>query len=340
VVRTYDATFDAPGLPAGQYVVKLVVKDEYGNLSAEAVKQLVVRDTGAPTAVLEVAERGAANAPIRLSGARSSDVGGQIREYRWTVADRPTVATREATFDAPGLPSGSYAASLVVVDDSGNESAPAATRFVVSDPTRPIALVAAPATVPAGTSFTLDGSRSTDVGGEIREYRWTVAGRPQAVTRTPTFTAPGVARMDIEVVTLVVVDDSGNESLPSSTVVEFVPPMGFKLATFSGVTLFAPAAAKKGQIFAEDRMLLAGWIVSPKRVPVEVTFQRSWRLGRTVLQVPANTVQRLTLRLQPSQARKLRVGDTYKVRLHTKVGFKRTTEVVPFVVEPGSMPAP
>lgn len=71
------------------------------------------------------------------------------------------------------LPPGRHRFQLVVVDDAGNESEPAAVEIVVIDDKKPTAVIDAPASVPFGSSFSLSGARSFDLPpGKIKSYRW------------------------------------------------------------------------------------------------------------------------------------------------------------------------
>lgn len=75
------------------------------------------------------------------------------------------------------LPVGTHTFELTVVDDSGNESLPARVRVVVRDTQRPTAVIRAPESVEFGRSFSLDGSRSSDVPpGTVVTYNWTLMG--------------------------------------------------------------------------------------------------------------------------------------------------------------------
>lgn len=75
------------------------------------------------------------------------------------------------------LPPGRHKFRLVVVDDSGNESAPDEVEVVVLDQERPTAVLKAPSQVNSNTSFDLDGKSSVDVGGgRIVSYTWTYLG--------------------------------------------------------------------------------------------------------------------------------------------------------------------
>lgn len=71
---------------------------------------------------------------------------------------------------------GRYTFQLVVVDDSGNESLPDSVDIIIRDTQRPTAVIEAPQSVPFGENFRLDGRRSSDIGGEIVTYRWTLVG--------------------------------------------------------------------------------------------------------------------------------------------------------------------
>ena len=90
--------------------------------------------------------------------------------------------TVDVTAASP-LPIGKHRFSLVVVDDSGNESAPFLLDIVVRDGDRPTAVLemvdrnnnVIPPIVNAGQSFILSGKGSKDLPpGKIKEYRFTL----------------------------------------------------------------------------------------------------------------------------------------------------------------------
>lgn len=77
------------------------------------------------------------------------------------------------------LPLGRHTFRLVVVDDSGNVSAPDEVVVIVADQENPTAVLSAPRSVPFGRSFELDGSRSFDAGGgRVTTWVWTYLGQP------------------------------------------------------------------------------------------------------------------------------------------------------------------
>lgn len=72
---------------------------------------------------------------------------------------------------------GRHRFQLVVVDDSGNESAPDGVEVRVFDDQRPTAVLRAPERVGFGQSFPMTGEESVDVGGgRIVRYIFTYLG--------------------------------------------------------------------------------------------------------------------------------------------------------------------
>lgn len=91
-----DVTPNSP-LPLGANRFRLTVVDDSGNESEPVFLEVIVRDTGRPTAVLDMVDGNgrriepivAVGAAFILSGARSSDTGGgKVVEYRFTLVDR------------------------------------------------------------------------------------------------------------------------------------------------------------------------------------------------------------------------------------------------------------
>jgi hypothetical protein len=81
-------------LSVGQHRFSLTVEDDSGNVSQSALVTVIVTDTAAPTAVLDLRDeqgRAVANGRIEfgsgfiLSGKRSVDIGGTISKYIWEV---------------------------------------------------------------------------------------------------------------------------------------------------------------------------------------------------------------------------------------------------------------
>jgi hypothetical protein len=88
-----DVTPAAP-LAIGPHRFQLIVVDDSGNLSTAATLDVIVKDTTAPTAVLDVVNAAGQRIdptvpfgqPFLLSGVRSSDAGGgKVVEYRFML---------------------------------------------------------------------------------------------------------------------------------------------------------------------------------------------------------------------------------------------------------------
>ncbi|PWB63199.1 MAG: hypothetical protein C3F16_05490 [Betaproteobacteria bacterium] len=220
---------------AGMWVVQLVVTDSSGNASTPASLSFAILppDTTAPTAVLDGPTTAAPGAAVTLSGARSTDVGGTVASYRWTAVTRPAGAAAFASPVTTTSPSfsftpdvvGNWLVELVVTDNSGNVSRPTGILIAVISPdtTPPTAVLDGPATATAGIAIALSGARSSDVGGTIVSYQWSVTTRPPraralaspVTTTLPSFKFTPDAR-GTWVVQLVVTDSSGNVSAPFS----------------------------------------------------------------------------------------------------------------------------
>ena len=91
------------------------------------------------------------------------------------ATDTPTI---EVTVSAnQPLPLGRHRFRLIVVDDSGNKSAPDDVEVIVADQSAPTAVLNIPKVVNFGATFNLDGTKSFDAGGgKVVQYVWTYLG--------------------------------------------------------------------------------------------------------------------------------------------------------------------
>ncbi len=235
------------GLDLGDYTFGLRVVDESGNESAVAQTTVTLVDTRAPTAVLDVLDGSGAIVGDRrigfgdafsVDGSRSSDIGGQVVEYRWVLSDGRSVTTddpRLAVTDFMRFALGPHTFALTVVDSSGNESAVVETTVVVVDtqaPTAVLEVLDATGAVDAdqrfgpGDVFSLSGSRSTDGEGSIAQYRWVLPDGQAVTTDSPTLAVTELTDAGFAVgehtFGLRVVDESGNESSLAEVVVTIV----------------------------------------------------------------------------------------------------------------------
>jgi PKD repeat protein len=120
----------------GTYVATLRVTDSLGTLSASTALQIVVNPNRAPSAILQTTpSTGFAPLSVSFSGAQSSDPDGDsIVRYTFNFGDgAPVVAQPTPTISHVYAASGTYAATLTVMDARGNQSAPVTRQIVVTN---------------------------------------------------------------------------------------------------------------------------------------------------------------------------------------------------------------
>lgn len=90
-VPTVEVTIDETNtLPVGAHMFKLVVTDDSGNVSEAAHVSIFVKDTAAPTAVIDGPREVGFGKTFELSGMRSSDPApGRIASFTWTLVEDP-----------------------------------------------------------------------------------------------------------------------------------------------------------------------------------------------------------------------------------------------------------
>jgi len=204
----------------------------------------------------------ASGSTVTLDGTGSTDVGGSVASYAWTQTSGPAVTLSSATasqptFTADTLVAGGAAVtrvfSLVVTDNLGLAS----TANTVTITVQPPANVAPTAnagpdqlSVASGSTVTLDGTGSTDVGGSVTRYAWTQTSGPtvtlSSVTAAqPTFTADTLLAGDAAVTrvfSLVVTDNLGLASVANTVTitVQSGPTVAITglPTTYSGVVSF------------------------------------------------------------------------------------------------------
>ena len=202
----------------GTFTVTLVVTDDDGGVGQDAL--LVTVRNVTPTAVITGSPHSASeNETILFDGSFSTDPGNDIVSYEWDwdytgtfVADA-TGAT--ATHAWPV--SGTYTVALRVSDDDGAWDI--VTGLVYIGNTPPTAKGGGPYSGSEGVALTVDGSASTDPGGDIVSYEWdwdytgTFVADAMGITATHTWGDNGTYT-----VALRVTDDNGAWSVDLVTV--------------------------------------------------------------------------------------------------------------------------
>ena len=170
-----------------------------GNLPAGTLTKLdsvIDIDTGAkkkPDPAIDVIQplalQGGADAETLDAAERRIPAYFQHRDRAVTASDYRVLAR-----EAPGVQVARvevlprfkpHVFQLVVVDDSGNNSDTASVTIIVQDTERPTAVVdfideagnrnpAPEVVVPFGKGFRLSGERSSDIGGAVKVWNWTL----------------------------------------------------------------------------------------------------------------------------------------------------------------------
>jgi PKD repeat protein len=189
----------------------------YGSLGQFSISGTVV-PTGnrVPLAVASNSAplTGAAPVSVNFSSAGSSDPDGTIAAYRWTFGDgtTSTAANPSHSYSAAG----SYAATLVVTDNAGAESAPASVTVVVTEGNQaPVAVASSssPLSGSAPLAVTFSSAGSYDPDGALASYWWDFGDGTTSSEANPahTYVAPGTFAAR-----LVVTDNMGVASAPAS----------------------------------------------------------------------------------------------------------------------------
>jgi hypothetical protein len=203
---------------------------------------------GGASNVPPVANAGAAQvvnvgATVTLNGTASSDSDGSIVTYDWAQTAGPSVTLNAAASSRPNFlaPQSTATATLtfrlIVTDNAGAASGASTVSITINGNAVPVANAGPPQTVPPGSIVTLSGIASSDDGG-VASYAWSqTAGASvtliNAASSTPSFTAPAGSSASTLIFQLVVTDNTGTPSAPSTVTITVNP--GF---TISGKVRF------------------------------------------------------------------------------------------------------
>jgi hypothetical protein len=164
---------------------------------------------------------------VQLDGSKSSDVDGDTLTFKWSFTSLP--AGSLASLSDPSLVNptfvpdkpGTYIVQLVVNDGQLN-SAPA-TVTIGTQNSAPVANAGPDQTVHVGDTVTLDGSKSSDVDGDLLTFKWSfttlpagsgaVLSSPSAVKPTFVVDKPGTY------VAQLIVNDGQLDSAPSTVTI-------------------------------------------------------------------------------------------------------------------------
>lgn len=233
---TAQPSFVAPSAAATVTLTfSLVVTDNHGAASTAAAVTVTVVPNSVPVANAGGPQTVTSGTTVTLNGSSSSDFNGSIAAYAWTQTSGPTVTLTGPQTAFPSFVSPAVGAptvltfSLTVTDNLGASSAASAVTVTVNPNTPPLANAGAAQAVNPGAFVSLDGTASSDADGTVTGYAWTqTAGTPitlsNAATSRPGFTAPMAAAGTVLTFSLVVTDNAGASSAPSTVAITIRQP--------------------------------------------------------------------------------------------------------------------
>jgi PKD repeat protein len=215
-VETNSPTISHTFPGAGFDLVALTVYAEDGT-SAGGVGVIATGDEGPAAAFsVPIAPLGQ---PVSFNGSTSSDPDGSITVDEWNFGDG-SVGTGTAPSHTYGA-LGTYTATLMVEDSSGQVATISHPVVVDESPTASFSVTTASPT--AGQALSFDGSASADPDGSIADYSWNFGDGSvgAGATTSHTYVAPGSYT-----VTLTTTDSGGVTSAISHMVTVAGAPVG------------------------------------------------------------------------------------------------------------------
>lgn len=217
---------------------------------------------------------------VTLDGSASSDADGDTLTYAWTQTAGSAVMLSDATAVRPTFTSPAASGDLafqLVVSDGKTSSSPSIVTITVTNQA-PTAALADSGTVAAASTFTLDGSSSSDPDGDPLAYSWTqTSGTTVSLNNAdgahPTFIAPS---SPATLIFQLAVSDGEAQSPPVTETVTVQGPVTQPGPTAdAGVDMSTPKRSS---------VSLSGYVL-----PVSATYQWTQLHGTAVMLAGANS---------------------------------------------------
>jgi PKD domain len=209
----------------GAYTAQLIVSD--GQLSSTPATVTVTTINSPPIANAGPNQTVFVNSTVHLDGSASSDVDGDSLTYQWWLNSVPAGSAAQLSDPSAVKPTftadlkGVYVAQLIVNDGHVNSVPATVTISTVNSP--PVANAGPNQTLQAGRTVNLDGSKSSDVDGDLLTFRWSILTSPtgsNAALNDPTSVRPSffADKIGTYVVQLVVNDGIVNSAAATVTI--------------------------------------------------------------------------------------------------------------------------
>ncbi|MGC9967116.1 MAG: PKD domain-containing protein, partial [Syntrophobacteraceae bacterium] len=209
----------------GTYVAQLIVND--GKLDSAPATVTIITENSKPVANAGPGQTVHAGDTVTLDGSKSSDVDGDLLTFKWSLTTLPSGSAAVLSNPSAVKPSfqvdmpGTYVAQLIV-NDGKLDSTPA-TVSIITENSRPVADAGPDQTVFVGDTVTLDGSKSSDVDGDLLTFKWSFTSLPAgsgAVLSSPSDVKPSfqVDKPGTYVAQLIV-NDGNLDSAPATVTV-------------------------------------------------------------------------------------------------------------------------
>jgi hypothetical protein len=191
--ENYTTSCETSFIPdtTGTYVVKVIVTDNRGAVSAPDYTVITIEGGDKPIANAGVNQSGPLGTTFTLDGTASSDSAQRPLTYAWAMTNKPTGSGATLADDTTVSPTftadmvGLYTVALVV-DNGVLLSEPDTVNVTATavDPQAPIADAGLDVTGEDCTSIPLDGSASNDPDGSSLVYSWALQTKPAASKAT------------------------------------------------------------------------------------------------------------------------------------------------------------
>lgn len=215
----------------GSYVVKLRVQDREGlfSIAEQKIEVTAIKQDIPQVKVQASPVGGKPPLSVQFSSDGTTTINGKVTSYEWDFGDgTPTQrgATAVHTYQRPGT----FTVTLKVVDEANKEGKGTATIIVEGKTSAPRAVIRTtpglnPLTQfqkllegPAPLSVSFDATGSTDPDKDIVDYQWDMDGDGLFETRGAKPEAVTYYDPVDKVVTLKVIDSSGNEGTDTVTI--------------------------------------------------------------------------------------------------------------------------